>query len=70
MNMIPFSNNTMSWIIQNMSDGGEASIIGRIKNSKFFAIQIDKSTDVAYFTVLLDIVRYFALSSSARARKM
>jgi hypothetical protein len=41
-----------------MSDNVEATVIGRIKNKKFFAIQVDKSTDVAYFTVLLVIVRY------------
>jgi len=34
------------------------TVIDRIKNSKIFAIQVDESTDVTNFAVLLVIARY------------
>jgi hypothetical protein len=58
MNTIPLSNYRISRIIQDMSDIVKATVIGRNKDSIFFAIQVDESTDVAYFTVLLVIARY------------
>ena len=51
------SNNTISGRIRDTSDDVEVTVIGRIRNSKFFAIQLDQSIDVAYFAVLL-VARY------------
>lgn len=58
MNSIPLSNSTISRRIQDMSDDVETTVIDRIKHSKFFAIQVDESTDVASFAILLVIARY------------
>jgi hypothetical protein len=41
-----------------MSEDIELTVIDRIKNSKIFAIQVDESTDVTNFAVLLVIARY------------
>ena len=48
----------MSDDVQDMSDDVEATAIGRIKNSKSFAIKVEESTDVAYFAVSLVTARY------------
>lgn len=58
MNSIPLSNNTINRRIQDISEEIEATVIDRIKDSKFFAIQVDESTDVASFAILLVIARY------------
>ena len=55
INTIPFPNNTVSRIIKDMSDNIEemVGLIQQLKNSKFFPIQIDESTDVAGLSILL-----------------
>jgi len=58
INIIPLSNNTISRRIQDMSENIELTVIDRIKNSNIFAIQVDESTDVTNFAVLLVIARY------------
>lgn len=58
MNNTPLKNNTLYQRIQDISDSAEVTVLGRIKNNKFFAIQTVESTGVAYISVLLVIVRY------------
>lgn len=58
INRIPLSNNKISRRIQDMSDYVEITIINRIKNGKFFAIQVDESTEVDNIAVLLVTARY------------
>ena len=41
-----------------MSDDVEATVIDQIKNSKIFVLQVDESTYVANFAILLVIARY------------
>lgn len=58
INSIPLSNNTIYRRIQDMSEDIELTAIDKIKNSNIFAIQVDESTDVTNFAVLLVIARY------------
>lgn len=58
MNGIHLLNNTISRRTQDMFDDVEATVIDRIKNSKFFGIQLDESTDVTNFFALLVIGKY------------
>jgi hypothetical protein len=55
---IPPSNDTVMRRIQSMSEDIKEHLLTRIKCSPKFALQIDKSTDVAGLAHLLEFVRY------------
>jgi hypothetical protein len=55
---IPPSNNTVMRRIQSMPEDNKEQLLTRIKCSPKFALQIDKSTDVAGLAHLLVFVRY------------
>ena len=56
--MIPVSNNTVSRRIDTMSENILATLISRVKNSEFYSLQVDESTDVANLANLLVYIRY------------
>uniref|UniRef100_A0A8D9A690 Zinc finger BED domain-containing protein 5 n=1 Tax=Cacopsylla melanoneura TaxID=428564 RepID=A0A8D9A690_9HEMI len=58
MNDIPISDSTVSRRIQIISDQIEETTLKNMKDANFFSIQVDESTDVAHFSVLLVIARY------------
>ncbi|CAM4590106.1 unnamed protein product [Lepidochelys olivacea] len=58
IDMIPLSNNMLSQRIKDMSNNVETTIVHRVKNSPYYAIQLDESTDVANLAILLLFVRY------------
>jgi hypothetical protein len=45
--MVPWSNNTMSHRINAMLSNIEPTVIQQLKNSSYYTIQMDESTDVA-----------------------
>uniref|UniRef100_A0A9J8C488 Uncharacterized protein n=1 Tax=Cyprinus carpio carpio TaxID=630221 RepID=A0A9J8C488_CYPCA len=58
LDKIPLSDNTVSRRIDSISTDIFNQLISRIKNSEFFSLQIDESTDVANLANLLVYVRY------------
>uniref|UniRef100_A0A8C0IJU4 DUF4371 domain-containing protein n=1 Tax=Chelonoidis abingdonii TaxID=106734 RepID=A0A8C0IJU4_CHEAB len=56
--MVPLSNNTLSHRINDMPNNVETTIVQRVKNSSYYAIQLDESTDVANLAILLLFVYY------------
>ncbi|XP_074980743.1 zinc finger BED domain-containing protein 5-like [Caretta caretta] len=58
IDMVPLSNNTLSRRINVMSSNVETTIVHRVKNSPYYAIQLDASTDVANLAILLLFVHY------------
>jgi zinc finger BED domain-containing protein 5/7/8/9 len=58
LNTVSLSNNTVSRRIDEMASNVKEKLIQDIKKSKFFAIQIDESTDLTDFAQLLTYVRY------------
>lgn len=55
---IPLSNDTMSHRIGDMASNIQHQLLERIKNSQFFSLQLDESTDVTNAALLLVFVRY------------
>ncbi|XP_060782686.1 zinc finger BED domain-containing protein 5-like [Neoarius graeffei] len=53
LNLVPLSNDTVSRRINDMADDVKKTLIERIKNSRYFAIQLDETTDVADLANLL-----------------
>ena len=58
LNLVPLSNDTMSRRTKYMAGDVKNTLIERIKNSRYFAIQLDETTDVADLANLLVYVRY------------
>ncbi|XP_071056888.1 zinc finger BED domain-containing protein 5-like [Onthophagus taurus] len=58
INAIPLSNDTVSRRIKEISANMEETLIKEINHSQYFSIQVDESTDVAQFAVLMVIARY------------
>jgi hypothetical protein len=53
-----FSNNTLSRRINDISRYVETTVAQRVKNSQYYSLQSDESTDVANLAILLVFVRY------------
>ncbi|XP_026546538.1 SCAN domain-containing protein 3-like isoform X1 [Notechis scutatus] len=57
LNAIPMSANTIRRRIEDMAEDIENQVINMVKNSPFYAIQLDESTDVSNKALLLCFVR-------------
>lgn len=55
---IPISNDTMRRRINSMGYNIKTQLISRIKQSNYFAIQLDESTDITNYAQLMVFVRY------------
>jgi predicted house-cleaning noncanonical NTP pyrophosphatase (MazG superfamily) len=58
IDIVPFSNNTLSQRIYNISSYEETTVEQRLKESQYYVLQLDELTDVANLAILLDFVRY------------
>lgn len=58
LDSVPLSDNTISRHILDMAQDVKEQVLESVRNSPFFALQIDKSTDVASCAQLLTYVRY------------
>ncbi|KAL1276972.1 hypothetical protein QQF64_023645 [Cirrhinus molitorella] len=58
LNLISLSNNTVKRRINDMSENVFQQLICRVRARRFYAIQIDESTDIAGMANLLALVRY------------
>lgn len=58
MGTIPLSNDTISRRIESMAEDVMCQVIAKVKQSQFFAIQIDETTDVSSDAQLLTYIRY------------
>ncbi|CAL9700336.1 unnamed protein product [Knipowitschia caucasica] len=58
LNVISLSDNTVKRRIDDMAENVLNQLVTRIKESRFYAIQIDESTDIAALANLLAFVRY------------
>jgi hypothetical protein len=55
---VPLSNDTIARRIHDIADDIENQLIEQIKKAKYFALQLDESTDVANEAILLVYVRF------------
>lgn len=55
---VPLSDNTVSRRIQDLACEVKKILIQRIQKSRYFAIQLDESTDITNFAQLMTYVRY------------
>jgi hypothetical protein len=55
---VHFSNNTLSRSINDILSHVETTVVQRVKESQYYALQLDESTDVADLAILLVFVRY------------
>ena len=58
LNMISLSDNTVKRRIDNMAEDVLKQLVTRVQASRFYALQIDESTDIASLANLLAFVRY------------
>uniref|UniRef100_A0A9J7YY69 DUF4371 domain-containing protein n=1 Tax=Cyprinus carpio carpio TaxID=630221 RepID=A0A9J7YY69_CYPCA len=58
LDSVPLSDNTISRRISDMAQDVKEQVLYSVRNSPFFALQIDESTDVASCAQLLTYVRY------------
>lgn len=58
LNFVPLSNDTVSRRITDMANDVKNTLIEHIKKSRYFAIQLNETTDVADLAQLLVYVRY------------
>jgi hypothetical protein len=53
---VPFSSNTLSQRINDISSHVETTVVQRVKKSQYYVLQLDESTDVANLAILLVFV--------------
>ncbi|XP_039627331.1 zinc finger BED domain-containing protein 5-like [Polypterus senegalus] len=58
LNVVPLSNDTVSLRISDPANDVQQTLVHRVKNSKFYSLQLDESTDIASQANLLMYVRY------------
>lgn len=58
LNVIPLSDNTVQRCISDMALDVKEQVLDGIRESPYFSIQIDQSTDVANCAQLMTYVRY------------
>jgi hypothetical protein len=58
IDIVHFSNNTLSRKINDISSYVETTIVQRVKKSQYYALQLNESKDVANLAILLVFVRY------------
>jgi hypothetical protein len=58
IDIVPFSSNTLSRRINDISSYVVTTVVQRVKKSQYYALHLDESTDVANIAILLVFVRY------------
>ena len=61
---IPLSNDTVERWISDIAEDTETQLFEKIKKSKFYALQLDESTDIQNNNILLTYVRYIDYDES------
>ncbi|XP_076047489.1 zinc finger BED domain-containing protein 5-like [Oratosquilla oratoria] len=60
VDVVPLSNNTVSRRIDDMAEDVTVQLLEQVKNSEYFALQLDESTDVANKAQLLVYIRFIS----------